>query len=148
MKLRNLVSVVSAGILGCVSSFGFITPANAALTVCNRAGSRAFVAISYQSSADNRIWSKGWLQLEPGKCGIAFSGGVSNSDIGVYAETFNGVVESGDVRRCVIWVQNQATWQIKNADQQNRCKGKGREMKGFSVFRTNDSPDYTYEVFD
>lgn len=146
MKLRNLVSVVSAGILGCISSFGFTTPANAALTVCNRAGSRAYVAISYQSNA--RTWSQGWLQLEPGKCGIAFSGRVSNSDIGVYAETLNGVVESGDVRRCVIWVQNQATWQIRDADKQNRCQGKGREMKGLSVFRTNDSPDYTYEVFD
>ena len=146
MKLRNLVSVVSVGMISCISSFVFATPANAELTVCNRAGSRAFVAISYDSQS--RTWSKGWLQLEPGKCGKAFTGRVSNADIGVYAETFNGVVESGDVSRCVIWVQEQSTWQIKDADQQNRCKGKGREMKGFRVFRTGDSPDYTYEVFD
>ncbi len=145
MKLRNLVSVVSAGMISCISSFVFATPANADLTVCNRAGSKAFVALSYYSNG--RTWSRGWLQLEPGKCGIGL-GRVSNADIGVYAETRNGVVESGDVRRCVIWIQEQSTWQIKDADQQNRCKGKGREMKGFSVFRTGDSPDYTYEVFD
>ena len=79
MKLRNLVSVVSAGILGCVSSFGFTTPANADLNICSEAGSKAFVAISYK--ANGIIWSKGWLILEPGDCQIALSGNVRNMEI-------------------------------------------------------------------
>ena len=117
MKLRNLVSVVSAGILGCVSSFGFATPANADLNICSEAGSKAFVAISYK--ANGIIWSKGWLILEP-----------------------------GDVLRCTIWVQAQQTWTVKNADQAARCIGKERGMGGFNVFRTNNSRNYTYTVYD
>ncbi len=146
MKLRNLVSVVSAGILGCVSSFGFTTPANADLTICNKAKSKAFVAISYKSKGV--IWSQGWLQLEPSDCGTALGGDVSNKDIAITAQTFNGTIETGDVRRCVIWVQSQATWKINNADREARCQGKQRGMGGFNVFRTNNSYDYTYEVFD
>ena len=146
MQLRSLVTVMSAGVISFISSTLLATPADASLTVCNRAGSKAFVAITYYS--DGSSWSKGWLQLDPGSCGIAFPGRVSNSDIGVYAETFNGVVETGDTRRCVIWVQVQPSWTIRNADNTERCKGRGREMKSFRVFRTNSSPDYTYEVFD
>lgn len=86
------------------------------------------------------------LTRHPGSCGKAFAGRVSNSEIGVYAETKNGVVESGDVRRCVVWVRVQPSWRIRNADNQARCQGTGREMKGFRVFETNNSPDYTYEV--
>ncbi|MEP1080067.1 DUF1036 domain-containing protein [Leptolyngbya sp. PL-A3] len=146
MKLKSLMVAVGTGIATCLSSFMFATSADAALTVCNRAGSRAFVAISYY--ADGTAWTRGWVQLEPGACDIAFAGRVSNSDIGVYAETFNAVVESGDVRRCVIWVQHQQSWTIRGADRQDRCIGTGREMKGFSFFRTGASPDYTYEVYD
>jgi uncharacterized membrane protein len=146
MQLRSLVTVVSAGVISFISSALLATPADASLTVCNRAGGKAFVAITYFS--DGSSWSKGWLQLDPGRCGVAFPGRVSNSDIGVYAETFNGVVEAGDTRRCVIWVNVQPSWTIRNADNAARCQGKGREMKGFRVFRTNNSPDYTYEVFD
>jgi uncharacterized membrane protein len=146
MLFGNLARAVGLGMVGFFSSVVFATPASASLTVCNRAGSKAFVAISYYS--DGNFWSKGWLQLNPGSCGTAFAGRVSNSDIGVYAETFTGVVESGDVRRCVVWVNVQPSWTIRNADNSARCQGKGREMKGFRVFRTNDSPDYTYEVFD
>ncbi|MEH2245672.1 DUF1036 domain-containing protein [Nostoc sp.] len=148
MQLRSLVTVMSAGMISFISSALLATPADASLTVCNRAGSKAFVAISYVSGSDGSSWSKGWLQLNPGSCGVAFPGRVSNADIGVYAETFTGVVEAGDTRRCVIWVQVQPSWTIRNADDAARCKGKGREMKGFRVFRTSDSPDYTYEVFD
>lgn len=146
MQCRDLVTAVGVGIVSFISSVVFAAPASASLTVCNRAGSKAFVAISYYSNGSS--WSKGWLQLDPGSCGTAFAGRVSNSDIGVYAETFNGVVESGNVRRCVIWVQVQPSWTIRDADNSTRCRGRGREMKGFREFRTNDSPDYTYEVFD
>lgn len=146
MQLRSLVTVVGAGVITFISSALLATPADASLTVCNKAGSKAFVAITYYSG--NNSWSKGWLQLDPGKCGTAFSGRISNSDIGVYAETFTGIVEAGDTRRCVIWVQVQPSWTIRDADSPSRCRGRGREMKGFRMFRTGDSPDYTYEVFD
>jgi uncharacterized membrane protein len=147
MQLGNLVTTVGLVMVGFISSVVFATPASASLTVCNRAGSKAFVAISYYSS-DGSSWSKGWLQLNPGSCGTAFEGRVSNADIGVYAETSSGVVESGDVRRCVVWVQVQQSWTIRNANNPARCQGRGRQMKGFREFKTNDSPDYTYEVYD
>ena len=146
MLLKSLVRAVGLGMVCFISSVVFATPASASLTVCNRAGSKAFVAISYYSGGS--VWSKGWLQLNPGSCGIAFAGRVSNSDIGVHAQTSNGVVELGDVERCIIWVQVQESWTIRNADNPERCKGTGRGMTGFREFRTNNSPDYTYEVFD
>jgi uncharacterized membrane protein len=146
VKLRNLVSVVSAGILGCVSSFGFATPANADLNICSEAGSKAFVAISYK--ANGIIWSKGWLILEPGDCQIALSGNVRNMEIAITGQTFKGTIETGDVLRCTIWVQAQQTWTVKNADQAARCIGKERGMGGFNVFRTNNSRNYTYTVYD
>ena len=45
MLLRNLARAVGLGMLGFFSSVVFATPASANLTVCNRAGSKAFVAI-------------------------------------------------------------------------------------------------------
>ncbi len=146
MQIRSLVNVMSVGVISFISSALFVTPADASLTICNKAGSKAFVAISYYS--EGNTWSKGWLQLNPNSCGTAYAGGVANSEIGVYAETFNGIVETGNTRRCVIWVQVQPSWTIRNSDNAQRCQGKGREMKGFNMFRTGNSRDYTYEVFD
>ena len=60
----------------------------------------------------------------------------------------DSTIETGDVLRCTIWVQAQQTWTVKNADQAARCIGKERGMGGFNVFRTNNSRNYTYTVYD
>ena len=148
MKLRNLVSVVSAGILGCVSSFGFTTPANADLNICSQAGSQAFVAISFKDR-DGIIWSKGWVVLEPGQCKRALSGSVRNVEIAITGQTYQGTIETGSLLRCVIWQQSSRDWTVKNADKAEICnQGKQRGMGGFNVFKTDNSRDYTYTVYD
>ena len=146
MQFRSLVKVVGAGIISFISSSLLATPADASFTVCNRAGSKAFVAVSYFS--DGSSWSTGWLQLAPGSCGVAFPGRVSNANIGVHAQTLTGGGIAGDTRRGIIWVNVQPKWTIRNADDPARCKGKGRVMEGFKEIRTGESPDFTYEVYD
>ncbi|MFB2919786.1 DUF1036 domain-containing protein [Aerosakkonema funiforme] len=144
--LKKLL-ISSASILISSAALVFATPARADFVVCNRAAGRAYVAISW-TDQQGQTWSRGWLQLDPGNCASAYRGRVSNAEIGVYAETPTGVVASGNTRRCVIWVQVQASWNIRDAANSNRCKGNGREMKAFETIRTGGSPDYTYEVYD
>lgn len=143
--LKKLL-ISSASVL--ISSVGlvFATPARADFIVCNRAAGRAFVAVTWEQ--DGLIWSRGWLQLNPGDCGTALRARVNNTKIGVYAETLSGGRVSGRTRRCVIWVQVQPSWNIRDAANPDRCRGRGREMKPFEMNLTGSSPDYTYEVFD
>lgn len=148
LKIFSSTAIAITGVF--ISSLGlaFAAPARADFRVCNTAGTKAYVAVSWTGQGTTR--SRGWLRLPPGACGTALRGRVSNAEIGVYAETeTGGIVASGNTRRCVIWQQVQATtWNIPNASNANRCQGQGREMKPFEMVRTGSSPDYTYEVSD
>lgn len=139
--------ISSASILISSAALAFATPARADFVVCNKAAGRAYVAVSWTDQQDV-TWSRGWLQLDPGNCGTALRGRVNNANIGVYAETPTGVVASGNTRRCVIWVQVQSSWNIRDAANATRCRGNGREMKPFEMNQTGNSPNYTYEVYD
>ena len=150
MKWKILGSAAITTITGVfMSSLGlvFTAPARADFVVCNRAAKKAFVAVSW-TDTQGQTWSKGWLQLQPGACGSTLNGRVSNAEIGVYAETLSGGRVSGNTRRCVIWVHEEPSWNIRDAGNATRCQGRGREMKAFEMIRTGNSPDYTYEVFD
>lgn len=144
--LKKLL-ISSASILFSSVGLVFATPARADFVVCNRAAGKAFVALSW-TDQQGQTWSRGWLQLNPGACGSAFRGRVSNAEIGVHAQTLSGGRVEGNTRRCVIWVQVQPSWNIRDAGNPNRCKGKGREIVGFEMIQTSSSPDYTYEVYD
>lgn len=141
------ILISSASILFSSVGLVFATPARADFVVCNRAAKGAYVALSWIDQ-QGQTWSRGWLQLAPGACGSAYRGRVSNAEIGVHAQTLSGGRVEGNTRRCVIWVQVEASWNIRDAGNPNRCKGKGREMVGFEMVRTGSSPDYTYEVYD
>lgn len=148
MKHKFLSSaVISATTSLLMSSLGFVfaAPAHAGFNLCNGAQTKYLAAASY-GTVDGII-SFGWIQLQPGRCSVLFTGSAANYDISIYGENIGGGFTTGSTRRCVIQFPTQRTWRIIGADNESRCTGRGRVMVGFTTVRPVGF-NYTYTLSD
>lgn len=151
--MKFLKTIFCVGTISVMSSLGFVfaAPARADLILCNKAASKYLAAVTWKAPG-NSVRSSGWIQIQPGKCQKAgFSGDTSNAEFGVYGENIAGGFHTGDTPRCVIQFPTQRSWTVDRADEASLCKGAGRRMVSFRLFRTTGSapgPDQYYSLFD
>ena len=116
------------------------SPAQAALTVCNKAGHPARVALG---RFDGRDWaSQGWWLLAPGQCADVVTAKLDARYYYLYATDDASGGWDGRNGFCVAQTD---TFQIRGrAD----CEGHGYDRKGFFQIDTGQARDYTQTLSD
>jgi uncharacterized membrane protein len=119
-----------------------VPPAAAQLTICNKTGYPADVAVGYQSGDD---WqSKGWYQIDGGHCTEVISGDLTQRYYYFYAFRTQGpgMIWHGDYWLCV----SQDSFTIVGATE--RCTERGYQKKGFIQIDTGDYKSFTQGLSD
>jgi uncharacterized membrane protein len=107
------------------------TKAEAALTVCNKAGHPARVALG---RFDGRDWaSQGWWLLAPGQCADVVTGKLDARYYYLYATDGDAGVWDGSTGFCVAATQKFAI------SGRGNCAGRGYDRKRFFRIDTNDN---------
>jgi uncharacterized membrane protein len=107
------------------------TPAQAALTVCNKAGHPARVALG---RFDGRDWaSQGWWLLAPGQCADVVTGKLDARYYYLYATDGQAGVWDGNTGFCVAATQKFAI------SGRGNCAERGYDRKRFFRIDTNDN---------
>src|ERR1700679_925536 len=107
------------------------SPAQAALTVCNKAGHPARVALG---RFDGRDWaSQGWWLLAPGQCADVVTGKLDARYYYLYATDGDAGVGDGNTGFCVARTRKFAI------SGRGNCAERGYDRKRFFRIDTNDN---------
>jgi len=115
-------------------------PAEAGLTVCNKAAVRAEVALG---RFDGKAWgSEGWWTIPPGRCQLLIQGPLDARYYYLYGTDQGSGTWSGDTGFCT------AGGRAFKINGRGECAARGYDRKGFFVIDTRDKTDVTQSLSD
>jgi uncharacterized membrane protein len=116
-------------------------PAHAALTVCNRTGKAARVAVG---RFDGTAWlSEGWWIVAPKKCDAVVPGKLKARYYYLYATDGGAGSWDGARQFCVGTGDDKFQSRVRS-----HCAAHGMDSKGFFAVDTKDAADYTQSLSD